>query len=142
MNFARGAILLKPRRKDSAPGPVRLVFSKKDEALPLPPGVYRVKNYTIETTHEGTYWALSGSGMHGKVVRIRRGKASTLEIDSHVRLNVVASRTDEGVGCCAIVQGDGDMGLTVIRDTKRVPISFEVRDRDGKRIDGTDMTYN
>ena len=141
VNFPKGAVLLVPRREDSAPGPVRLVFSKKKEALPVPPGTYRVMNYTIEKTYKGKYWALSGSGPNGRIIKVRRGKKTKVTIDARVRLNVSAARNTKGIMCCAGVQGDSGMGLTVIGGDARVPMTFKFFNGAGKTVKDGNMAY-
>jgi hypothetical protein len=138
VNFSKGAVLLVPKKEGK---PVRVVFAQKDDAPPVAEGTYRVANYAIEATHKDAYWALSGSGPGGQTVEVKAGKNTKLEIDGCVNVKVVADRVKNDVRCCIMISGDSGMGLTVINVDKQTPLTFELRDGAGKKLDGGDMAY-
>lgn len=136
VNFGRGSLYLL-----AGHDAVRLVFSAKDQALPLAPGTYRVFNYAVEAERDGEFWALSGSGPDGRQIVVKAGERTAVEIDTRVHLHVAARVQNGNVAFNAMLGGDSKMGITVLRGEKQIPLSFETRDRAGSRVDGADLAY-
>lgn len=139
--FGKGAVMLVPGREDSGREPVRLVYAKKGEALPVPAGNWLVKNYTIETEYRKEYWALSITGMKGIEIRVVAGRTVKLSLQTGVRVNPSAFRKGEEIVACAGTLGPPGMGATVIRGKTRVPIAFRIRDRAGRELARGEMEY-
>lgn len=130
-----------PESHGSAPGPVRLVYARKGEAVAVPAGRYRVRNYSIETRHQGEFWALSASGPCGRAVEIEAGTVAALEIDPRVQLKVHAVPHGHEVRVSLMVQGDSHMGLSVIRLDDRVKPAYRLTGADGKTVAEGSLTY-
>lgn len=139
--FTAGSVLLVPEKHGSAPGPVRLVFAKKGEAVPVPAGRYTVRNYSIETRHKDEFWALSASGPDGRAVEVKAGAAAALEIDPRVQLTVRAMPHGKAIHVGLMVQGDSKMGLSVIRGDDRVKPSYKLAGSDGSTVAEGPLTY-
>ena len=139
--FGKGAVMLVPGREDSGREPVRLVYAKKGEALPVPAGNWLVKNYTIETEYRKEYWALSITGMKGIEISVVAGRTVKLSLQTGVRVNPSAFRKGEEIVACAGTLGPPGMGATVIRGKTRVPIAFRIRDRAGRELARGEMEY-
>lgn len=135
-NVERGSLLLV-----SGHDAVRLVFTEKDQALPVAPGTYRIFNYAIETERDGEFWALSGSGPNGKSIVVTEGKRTIVKLDTRIHLSVVAQVNKGNVAACAGLSGDSKMGISILRGEKQIPLSFEIRNRSGERVDGGDLAY-
>ncbi len=139
--FEKGAVMLIPGREGSNREPLRLVYAKKGEALPVPAGNWRVKNYTIETEYRKEYWALSITGMKGLDVSVVAGQTVKLSLQMGVRVNPSAFRKGEEIVACAGTLGPPGMGATVIRGKTRVPIGFRLRDLAGGEVGKGEMEY-
>ena len=141
ISFAAGPLMLEPAREGSAPGPVRLVYSADGQALPLPAGEYKVKNYTIEKKHKGDYWALSATCIDVPKVLIRSGQKSTLQLQRGIKLDIEAYQDAKGIVCNAGVWGHPVSGATLIHKKTRVPLSFRILDGSGRKIEEGKLTY-
>ena len=139
--FGKGAVMLGPGREDSGREPLRLVYAKKGEALPVPAGNWRVKNYTIETEYRKEYWALSITGMKGLDISVVAGRTVRLSLQTGVRIDPSARREGDEIVAFAGTLGPPGMGATVIRGETRVPIGFLLRDRAGREVAKGKMAY-
>lgn len=142
-DVARGSVLLVPREEGAAPGRVRVFWEAGDKSRgrPVPAGTYRVFNYVIEAEKDGAFWCLSGSGPSGRTVEIAAGGETKLELDGQIHLSLDTRKSRAKLAVMLGITGDHGMGLSVIRGADRVPVSFELQDAAGKRLDGAKMPY-
>lgn len=134
-NFENGTVYLKAKS-----GAVRVKWSK-GEAVAVPAGIYRVFNYAVEAEKDGVFWCLSGSGPAGRIVEIKAGEETKLELDLAVHVKLQTFKEEGELVANLSIGGDGGMGLSVIKVDNRVPVSFEIQDGDGKKLAGKGMSY-
>lgn len=127
------------RREDAAE--LRLIYSKKQEAVALPAGRYRLRHFVIETTYKDEYWAISGTNPKGKQVVIRPGKSSTLEIDPTILFHTASKKELDAVHINFSILGDARVGLSILHNEARVPIEYRLFDGRGTTLASGIMNY-
>lgn len=143
--FERGALILRGPRgvvvrlsweAEAADG-----AESSDERRALPAGSYDLVGYRIlERGEDGSLWHVSASAPKGKPIRVlevEAGATSSVDVDGtvHVKRRLGASQIGMGI------QGEGEAGLSIYKDGKRIPIRFELRDHAGGVVAEGRMRY-
>lgn len=137
-NFESGSVYLVPEDKKGSP--VRILV-KKGGAAPVPAGTYRVFNYAIETEKDGAFWCLSGSGPQGRIVEVKAGAETKLDLDLSVHADLKVNAHRGKVKATLGISGDSGLRVVVIKGEALVPVSLEVQDGASKKLAGAAMPY-
>lgn len=120
VSFAVGSVLLVPLAGGD-PG-FRLMFCRAGDAVPVPGGRYRVRNYRVRRrAGDGTEWQLWASGGEGPVVSVRPGGTTQLRLEDRVHVRFTAARHGRELRLSLALTGHLGMGATVLRGGQRVP---------------------
>ena len=115
--------------KDLSAG-VRLVW-KRDERTrgrPVTEGEYRVRRYVISREDPKTgEWAVWATG-EGRAVSVKAGQETKITLDPDVKFETQAVRKGTKVTIGGAFRGDRDMGLTVLKNHRRLEVSWKVMD--------------
>ncbi len=139
--FESGSLVLESAPIDSARS-VRLVWQHQG-TLRVPLGKYDIQNYVIERTVGGQTWMLSCTGPGGPSVSVAAEGKSPLAIATGIFVTCKATRTNDGVRISAGLAGHGGMEASLLdfgraSVDRRVPITFQILDAEGRAIgDGT-----
>ena len=115
--------------KDLAAG-FRIVWKKdeRERGRPVPEGEYRVRRYVISRddpkTGEWTLWATG----EGRAISVKAGQETKVTLDVDVKFETQAARKGTKVTIGGAFKGDRDMGLTILRNKRRLEISWKVLD--------------
>jgi len=109
----------------------------------LRPGSYRLRTIRIEREHEGKHWFISSTGPAGKPRELAAGKALRIDASAEVHFEGVVRRKGKGkeLQLGFSIKSAAGRGLSVYRDGKRVPVTYELLARDGKVVVSGPMTY-
>jgi hypothetical protein len=135
-------LYLVPEETGSAMEPVRLVFAKEGETLPLPAGSYTIRHYSVQRTWKGQTWTLSSSGKVGRPVDILSGATSNLDLDTRVHLGLRLKAANDGnVRASVSLTGDDEKGVAVFRGSERIPVVAHLLGDTGTRLAEAPLAY-
>lgn len=151
-SFGEGEAILKDDHGDHfrlvwADSAVRQPDRTKDNAAtdarrPLAPGSYSVVSYRIvRRDDQGTEWFISASGQPVGKLRVTSGAEVRLDIKAEISMECRVKSTGQGVNVQAMIAGAHKAGLTIYRDGTRVPMSYAIRDSDGREIASGPMGF-
>lgn len=120
-SFDRGSVLLTWDQRQ-----LRLVWNGKPEAIDVPAGPWRLRNYRIEQKQDGVEWFLSGSGWPGPRIEVTENAETRLEIADTVQLKVRSVQQAGKVTVHFSVSGHHGMGLSVVKDEARPAPAWRV----------------
>lgn len=137
-NIEEGYLLLLPKGlekpKKDAPRDLsvglRLLWKKDDKTRgrAVPEGVYQVRRYVASREDPKTgEWTLLGTG-EGRSVSVKAGQETKVTLDLDVKFEAQAVRKGTKVSIGGAFKGDRDMGLTVLRNMRRLEVSWKVMD--------------
>ncbi|MBL1150628.1 MAG: hypothetical protein HND42_10520 [Armatimonadetes bacterium] len=109
-----------------------------EKSIHLPPGTYQLRGYRIlKKAKDGTDWFISGIPPKPVDVRVEAGKRASLLSEDTI---TVASR-NVGGNLGMEIRGLHHSGVSIYRNGKRIPISYELLDAAGKVVESGRMTY-
>lgn len=126
-------------------GDVTLVWTdgEKDQARPVPPGSYALRTTRVERTQGGVTWFISSTGPAGDAMALRAGATRRIAVTDTVHFEAMVQRAGASGALqlgFAVRAADG-RGLSVYRDDRRVPVTFEVLSKAGKVLASGTMNY-
>jgi hypothetical protein len=134
--FETGSVVLSGRGGD-----VQLVWTKEKRTWSLPPGAYRLRTSRVEREKDGEHWFLSSCGPPNKPFALE-AKEHRLDPGDTVHFQGMFRgwKQDRLVLGFAIRGADG-RGLSIYRQDRRVPVTFEVLDKSGDVLEQGRMNY-
>jgi len=124
--------------------PVRVVWKSEQgkEVRTIAAGTYRVQHYAMtRRDRQDVEWQLWASGSKGRIVKIEEGADPlTLRLDPRIHLRTTARWADRGLRVGIAPTGDRGMGVTIMRDGKRIPAKYRVLGSEGITAKGA-MAY-
>jgi len=112
------------------------------EPRALPAGTWRVRTTRIErVTKAGEHWFVSSTSPHGQELELENGKTAKLEVSPVVMFAAKAQRQGRTLQLGFAITGKDRRGLSVYRNKKRVPVRYEVTDKDGNVLSSGRMNY-
>lgn len=122
-----GVVVLVPKGGKTSEG-VRLVW-KKGDASPrraLKAGDWQIRHYEIERNDDlGITWRIWGTG-EGREIAVRAGEETGIALDPDLSFDSATKRKGARVMAGGAFKGDGGLGLTLIKATRRVDIGWSL----------------
>ena len=141
--FKEGTLLL-----EGAGGKkLRLVWEKPkqkkiDRRRALPPGKYRIRNYTLSKQDKaGTRWLVSATGHSIRQILIKKGRTTPVNIGQMIYLKPRAKFRGRNLHVGIAVQGDHHSGLTIYKAGKRIPIKYSISDSKNRELTSGVLKY-
>ncbi len=140
--FKEGTLLL-----ESTTGKkIRLVWeksqAKKSNLRALPPGKYRLRNYTLtREDRAGTRWMLSATGRAIRQIHVRNGRTTLVKIPQTIFLKPRARVRGGNLHVGVSIQGEHHSGMTIYKAGKRIPIRFSLKDADKRELASGNLKY-
>ncbi|MHC4550974.1 MAG: hypothetical protein ACYTEZ_19665 [Planctomycetota bacterium] len=124
-------------------GDVTLVWNgeTKERARALPPGVYRVRTTRVERTKDGTHWFISSTSPPRAPVAVRAGKTTHVRVGDTVHFESRVRRHGNELRLGFAIKGADGRGLSVYKDGRRVPVTFNVLSKKGRVLASGTMNY-
>ena len=138
-SFERGALLLRNEEGRL----YRLSWgegskSGSDRRRALPAGKYALAGYRLITTDStGKTWHVSATAASMREIELASGQETRLAIEPEIKIE---KRLRDGQVQVA-VQGEGQSGLSIYKEGKRIPLGFELLDRAGKKLAEGKINY-
>lgn len=109
-----------------------------EKSIVLAPGTYQIRGYRIlRRGKDGADWFISGIPPKPIDVLVQSGRTLTLLSDDTI---VIASKNASG-NLGMEIRGLQRSGVSIYRDGKRIPISYELLDAAGKVVESGRMNY-
>ncbi len=137
--FETGSVYLASTDREG--GDLRLVWQKGDKALPVPPGLYRIRNWSIEREHGEETWILSVTSPSGIGIEIKAGEELALDLDPKVHVEGLLERHKKRSRLQLTIRGGHGCGLSVLRKDRLVEIGYRIDSTDGHELGKGVMTY-
>ena len=138
MNFKVGSVILA-----GPEGNVTVIWSEgdRDRRRGLPAGSYRVRTTRIERRKGDDHWFVSSTAPNGTEQRLVAGRTTKLTFAPEVHFQSRVKREGNRLQLGFVIQGADRRGLSVYRNDKRVPVTFEVLSASGKVLARGRMNY-
>lgn len=135
-----GSIVLKGDKGD-----VALVWKQgeKGHERALPPGPYYLRTTRVERVKGKNHWFLSSTGpQQGAAMKLKAGKAKRIDVAATVHFHAMMKPNKKGAFQLGFsIKGADGRGLSVYRNDKRVPVTYEVLAKGGKVLASGSMNY-
>jgi len=135
-SLKEGSILLAGPKGD-----VVLVWRGREEARSLAPGTYRLRTTRVGRTDGKAWWLLSSTGAPGRALEVKEGGEVAIEVGDTVHFDAKVKRAGDRLQLGFTIQGRDGRGLSVYRNDRRVPVTYEVLDAAGAVLAAGTMTY-
>ncbi len=122
----------------------------RDRRRPLPAGRYTVTGYRIvRQDKKGIPWFVSTTSHGYRHVFVREGEVTPIKIDPTVYLKVRGSMHGGELNAQVMLNGERQggvhrghqIGLSIYRGGKRIPIAYRALDRDGRAVASGTLQY-
>ena len=112
-------------------------------ARSLDAGAYTLTGYRlIRRDKRGVTWFISTTAPRGiRDLKVVAGKNQTMEIDPSIVVDCSARRTKLGLRLMVTISGEIEVGLSIYRKGRRIPIVYRVLGKQGKVIATGKMEY-
>jgi hypothetical protein len=140
-DLAAGSIVLRGEKGD-----VALVWKRGEKGgkRPLAPGPYYLIATRVERMQGKRHWFLSSTGpQQGAAMKLHAGKTKRMDVTDTVHFAGTMKPAKKG-GAFQLgfsIKAAGGRGLSVYRDDRRVPVTFEVLSKGGKVLGSGNMNY-
>lgn len=103
----------------------------------LPAGKYRLRTYRVERELDGQLWHTSATAKNIGLVTVVAGENTRLEIDQKIKLeaNVFHGKAQ------MVIKGQKGAGLSIYRDSTRLPIDYRLMGASGEQLASGSMNY-
>lgn len=109
----------------------------KDRRRALPSGEYRLTSYRILDRSTEDMWHIAATAKRIVDVKIVSGETEEIEIDRSIKLG---QRFGQGMIFMS-VQGMKKAGLSIYKNERRIPMGWQLNDRDGKEVQSGKINY-
>lgn len=122
---------------------VSLVWSAKDKdrRRALPAGTYSLRTTRLEREKDGAWWFLSSTGPAVREIQVAPRSPSKLSIDDKVVFKGNAKMHGNKLQLGFSITGSDERGLSIYKNGKRVPVTYEILNRKGKVLARGQMNY-
>ena len=141
-NLQHGELFLFPKGKKSERIRLRFALGDTQRARPLPAGVYKVTGFRqIKKDAKGVEWIWSATSPGYREVTVRAGETATVNVTQKLttRGRTFSMHGKKRAGFSFV--GEKHVGNTIYRDGKRIPITWEAMDAEGKVCASGPMAY-
>ena len=125
-------------------GEVCIVWQPGQPQARVASGRYTIRTTRIERTKEKEHWFLSSCGpvmRKKKTVKLKRGE-NAFELDDTVHFKAVFRGWKQNNALLGFgLRGPDHRGLSVYKNDKRVPVTYQVLDKKGKILAQGRMNY-
>lgn len=127
-------------------GDVTLVWTdgEKGDTRAVSAGEYRLRTTRIERTKGGEHWFLSSTGPKQEAKSLRAGRTTQIDVADTVHFRGRIQRHPKQEGRLQLgfsIQAADGRGLSVYKDDKRVPVTYEVLSGGGDVLASGTMNY-
>ena len=91
----------------------------------------------MERELDGKLWHISASAKNMGRVTVVAGKTTKLEINQAIQVEAMIARGQAIMG----IKGQKGAGLSIYRDSVRIPIDYRVKDAAGEQLASGSMNY-
>ena len=138
-DFLAGTVVLKGES-----GEFQLAWTRQDKrrVRGVPPGKYTIRTVRIERERDGTVWMISQAGPSGRVVDLEADKVLRLEFEEVLVFRFIKRHRRPGrLQLAFTLTGTDGRGISVYRDSKRVPLVYKLRTESRRILERGRMTY-
>lgn len=103
----------------------------------LPEGEYKLRTYRVMREEAGQKWHVSATAPKIQMVTIKEGKTLNLELDPGI---TISSQT-KGARAMMSITGQHGAGLSIYRDSARIPMAYRFTNPAGEQVAKGAMNY-
>jgi hypothetical protein len=110
----------------------------KDRRRALPAGQYKILGLRqVDRSREGELWHTSTTGRQLGFLDVEEGEQQTLELDRKIVFSRALRKTQVAMG----ITHPSGAGLSIYKDGRRIPITYELHAADGRIVRHGAMNY-